>query len=113
MTLNERVIKALEPLNVSVTVAENPTDSGVPDKFIVIIPTSDNFDLYADNEPLAGADEAELALYCKGNYLAFRDKVTELLTAADITITSRRYLEFEKDTDYHHYIIDVAAETSF
>jgi len=92
---------------------ENPTDSGVYDRFIVIIPTSDNFDLHADDKPLAGSEEAELALYCKGNYLAFRDKVTELLAAADITITGRRYLEFEKDTDYHHYIIEVAAENLF
>lgn len=110
MTLNERIIKALSPLNVPVTVVENPTGSGVIDKFIVIIPTSDDFELYADDKPQAGTEEAELALYCKGNYLAFRDKVTELLIAADITVTSRRYLEFEQDTDYNHYIIDVAVE---
>lgn len=108
MTLNERIINALAPLNVPVTVVENPADSGAINKFIVIIPTSDDFELYADDKPLAGTEEAELALYCKGNYLAFRDKVTELLIAADITIASRRYLEFEQDTDYHHYIIDVA-----
>lgn len=108
MSLNERVINALAPLNVSVTVIENPTDSGKRDKFIVIIPTSDNFELYADDKPLATVETAELALYCKGNYLGFRDKVTELLITADITITNRRYLEFEQDTDYHHYIIEVA-----
>lgn len=107
MTLNERIIKALSPLNIPVTVVENPTDSGVIDKFIVIIPTSDDFELYADDKPLAGTETAELALYCRGNYLAFRDKVTELLIAADVTIASRRHLEFEQDTDYHHYIIDV------
>ncbi len=112
MKLNERVINALSPLNVPVSVMENPTDGGACDRFIVIIPTSDNF-VYADNMPFAGAEEAELALYCKGNYLAFRDKVTEFLIAADITITGRRYLEFEKDTDYHHYIIEVAAVNLF
>ncbi len=109
MTLNERVINALSPLNVPVTVMENLTDDGVCGKFIVIIPTSDNFGLHADDKPLACAEEAELALYCKGNYLAFRDMATELLIAADITVTGRRYLELEKDTGFHHYIIEVAA----
>lgn len=108
MSLNEHIIKALKPLNISVTVVENPTDNGKCDKFIVIIPTSDNFKLHADDKPLAAVETAELALYCKGNYLGFRDKVTELLITADITITNRRYLEFEQDTDYHHYIIEVA-----
>lgn len=108
MTLNERIIKALSPLKVPVTVIENPTDSSVNKKYIVIIPTSDNFDLYADDKPLECTEEAELALYCNGNYLAFRDKVTELLIAADITIKDRRYLEYEQDTGYHHYIIEVA-----
>lgn len=109
MTLNERIIEALTPLNTAVSVMENPTDGGVYNRFIVIIPTSDNFELYADDKPFAGSETAELALYCKGNYLAFRDEVTNALIAADITITRRRYLEYEQDTDYHHYIIEVAA----
>lgn len=108
MSLNEQIITSLAPLNVSVTVAEHPTDTQKREKFIVIIPTNDNFGLHADDKPLAAVETAELALYCKGNYLGFRDKVTERLIAADITIINRRYLEFEQDTDYHHYIIEVA-----
>lgn len=107
MTLNERIIEALSPLNVPVTVMENPTDSGMSDSFIVIVPENDNI-VYADDKPIAFTEGVELQLYCKGNYLGFRDEVTNALISADITIKSRRYLEYEQDTEYHHCIIEVA-----
>lgn len=43
----------------------------------------------------------------KGNYLKMRDEITTRLLDADITITSRKYMEFEKETKYHHYIFEV------
>lgn len=109
MTLNERVINALKPLGVYTSVIENPTDSGAIDRFIVIIPIDDNLTLYADNTPQLQTETAELGLYCKGNYLDFRNDVTKALISVGITITNRRYLEYEENTNYHHYIIDVAA----
>ena len=35
-----------------------------------------------------------------------RDEITTRLLDADITIVSRKYMEFEK-TKYHHYIFEV------
>jgi hypothetical protein len=36
--------------------------------------------------------------------------ISALLIDAGFTITNRRYIEYEKDTKLHHYIIDVAME---
>lgn len=109
MTLNERIIEALAPLGIPISVMEHMTDSGKSDRFIVIVPENDDI-TYADDKPLDFTENAALQLYCKGNYLSFRDEVTNALISADITISSRRYLEYEQDTGYHHYIIEVAAE---
>lgn len=106
MTLNERIITALVPLGISVDVTEHTPDGA--ERFCVIIPAADNFECCGDDRPLSGTETAELALYCKGNYLAFKDAVLKLLVDADITITNARYLEFEDDTNYHHYIFEVA-----
>ena len=39
--------------------------------------------------------------------MKMRDEITTRLLDADITITSRKYMEFEKETKYHHYIFEV------
>lgn len=107
MNLTERIDVALAPLGVPVSVMEHMTDRGKSDKFIVIVPENDDI-AYADDKPLAFVEGAALQLYCIGNYLGFRDEVTNALISADITISSRRYMEYEQDTGYHHYIIEVA-----
>lgn len=111
MTLNERIITALVPLGISVDVTEHTPDGA--ERFCVIIPASDNFECCADDRPISGTETAELALYCKGNYLAFRDETLKLLVGAGITVTDARYLEFENDTKYHHCIFDVAAVRNY
>lgn len=105
MTLNELINTALAPLKVSVTVVEHIPDDA--ERFCVIIPASDNFECCGDDRPLSGTEGAELALYCKGNYLAFRDEVLKLLVGAGITVTGGRYLEYEENTEYHHYIYEI------
>ena len=112
MSLNSRIIEAVKPLKLRVSVAEHPVNDEEgkphrPDAFLVIIPGTDDFPVCADDRPLVGTEEAELALYAKGNYLKLRDEITEKLLEADITIASRRYLEYEKETKYHHYIFEV------
>ena len=106
MTFFEKIGTALEPLEISVDVMEHPVD-GTNDRFCVIIPASDDFECCADDRPLLGTEAAELALYCRGDYLALRDDVLKLLVGAGITVTGGRYLEYEKDTEYHHYIFEV------
>ena len=95
-------IKAtLEPLGV-------PLETGVfkdeaPDKYIVVVPMADSFELHADNTPGCDIQEARISLYAKGSYT--KDKN---LIVPDFTITDRRYIGYETETGYFHYNVDVA-----
>lgn len=104
LSVNEKIIMALKSLNIPISVMEN-TKKGLSE-FIVLIPLTDRLSGYSDNKPSVTYGEAELALYTKGNYIPLRDEITRLLLEADIGITERRYIEYETETGYHHYIID-------
>lgn len=104
MSIQERIISILVPLKIPIHVAMNPEKS--KDSFLVLIPLSDHLVGYGDNQPSSTIEELEIALYTKGNYLELREQITKLLLQADITITDRRYIEYEPQTKYHHYVID-------
>ena len=100
-------IKAtLEPLGV-------PLETGVfkdeaPDKYIVVVPMADSFELHADNTPGCDIQEARISLYAKGSYTKDKNLIVRALIGADFTITDRRYIGYETETGYHHYAVDVA-----
>ena len=90
-----------------------PIETGVfkdeaPDRYIVIVPMVDSFDLHADNTPIIDVQEVRLSLYCQGNYIKDKNALVKLLLAHDFTITDRRYIGYETETGYHHYAVDVA-----
>lgn len=90
-----------------------PIETGVfsdmpPDRYLVLTPLVDTFELHADNVPGYEVQEVRISLYDKGNYLRTKNALVRALLDADITITDRRYLGHEDDTGYHHYAIDVA-----
>ncbi len=90
-----------------------PVETGVfegtaPETYVVIVPLTDTFELHADNAPGCDVQEARLSLFSKGNYIKIKNSIVRGLFASDFTITDRRYIERENDTDYHHYAIDVA-----
>ena len=90
-----------------------PIETGVfsetpPDRYLVMTPLVDTFELFADNLPNGEVQEVRLSLFDKGSYTETRNKIVRTLLAADITITDRRYIGHEDDTGYHHYAIDVA-----
>lgn len=92
-----------------------PIETGVfsdkpPNRYLVITPMSDTFELYADNVPNNEIQEARLSLFDKGSYTAVKNKIVRALLKADFTITDRRYVGHEDDAGYHHYAIDVAKE---
>lgn len=111
MSIYELIKNTLEPLNISVTVNEN-IDKSV-EQYVTMIPLYDGFDVFADNKPVMDFSEVELAVYSKGNYLKLVKDITALLIDEGFTITNRRYIEYEKDTKLHHYIIDVAMEFTY
>ena len=78
-----------------------------PDEYVVLVPLADSYDLAADNRPQTDTQEVRLALYTKGNFTALRDKILMSLINQDFTITDRRYIGYEADTQLHHVAIDV------
>lgn len=90
-----------------------PVETGVfsksaPDRYVVIMPLADTFELYSDDRPRNETQEARLSLFDKGSYTAIKNQIVRALLNAEFTITDRRYVGHEDDTDYHHYAIDVA-----
>ena len=100
------ISQALAPLGI-------PIETGVfsekpPEEYLVLVPMSDIFDHYADDLPGAELQEVRLSLFSKGNYQKRKSEISKVLLEADFTITDRRYLGYEEDTDFHHFAIDVA-----
>ena len=92
-----------------------PVETGVfsetaPDRYAVITPMGDTFELYTDDKPRHEIQEARLSLFDKGNYTAIKNQIVRNLIDADFTITDRRYIGHEDDTGFHHYAIDVLKE---
>ena len=107
----------LEELNNLIDGCGLPVETGVfsgtaPDAYVVITPMAELFGAFADNRPQAEVQEARLSLYMKGNYTAKKNQIVRALLGADFTITDRRYIGHEDDTEYHHYAIDVCVATS-
>lgn len=106
-------MSVLSDLREVLMLQELPFETGAflekaPPKYIVVTSLVDTFDLHADNEPGADVQEARLSLYAQGNYTKEKNRLVRLLLQHDFTITDRRYLGFETETGYHHYIVDVA-----
>ena len=90
-----------------------PVETGVfsevaPDRYAVITPMADIFELYTDDKPEHEIQESRISLFDKGSYTALKNQIVRILLAADFIITDRRYIGHEDDTGYHHYAIDVA-----
>jgi len=90
-----------------------PVETGVfsgkaPEEYVIVTPLGDAFALYADNRPEYETQEARLSLYSKKNYQAAKRRLVKALLDAGFTITDRRYLGREDDTQYFHWAADVA-----
>ena len=90
-----------------------PLETGVfsepaPNRYAVITPMVDTFELYTDDKPRHEIQEARISLFDKGSYTALKNQIVRILLDADFIITDRRYIGHEDDTGYHHYAIDVA-----
>lgn len=105
----------LEDLTEALSKTGIPIETGAfsrkaPDEYLVITPMGDVFGVYADNLPQAETQEVRVSLFTKYNYMARKNEIAGLILEADFTITDRRYIGFEEDTSFHHFIIDVAKE---
>lgn len=106
MSVLSDINATLEPLGI-------PLETGVfkdeaPDKYIVVVPMADSFELHADNTPEYDVQEARISMYAKGSYTKEKNAIVRALLGAEFTITDRRYIGYETETGYFHYNVDVA-----
>ena len=78
-----------------------------PDTFLVLTPMAEIFPEHADDAPQLTQPEVRLSLYTKGSYTILADTLVRRLLQSGFTVTARQYIEYETDTGYHHYEIDV------
>ena len=78
------------------------------DEYVVLVPISDNFSLFCDDKPKYETSEVRLSIFTKGNYMQLKKRIVNGLLNNNFTITDKRYVEYENDTGFHHYNIDVA-----
>lgn len=105
----------LEELNTLLTGMGFPVETGVfsgtpPDEYMVITPLADTFDGYADDLPQQEIQEVRLSLFSKGSYTARKNQIVRSLLENNFTVTDRRYIGHEDDTNFHQYAIDAAKE---
>lgn len=89
-----------------------PVETGVfsdspPNEYCVLTPMDDSFALYGDDTPLVDVSDVRISVYIKGNYISKVRQITKALLNAEFTVTLRRFVEYERDTGYNHYNIDV------
>ncbi len=106
MKLLEKLISLFSELDV-------PIETGIfseqaPNQYIVLIPVTSTYELYADNLPEQDIEDVRISIYSKSNYLNLKRRLEKLLLENGLTITERRYNGYEKESKYHHYTIDVA-----
>ena len=102
----------LEDLKTSLSGCGIPFRTGfwgenAPDRYIVITPLDDDLELYGDDDPEGIIESARLSLFSKGNYIAEKYRLINLLNREDYTITYISYIGYETDTKYHHLVIEV------
>lgn len=103
----------LEELNTLLTGMGLSVEAGIfsgapPDEYLVITPLADTFEGYADDLPQQEMQEARLSLFSKGSYTARKNQIVRSLLENNFTVTDRRYIGHEDDTNFHQYAIDVA-----
>ena len=100
-----------QELDALITALGLPVETGkfsgkAPEEYVIVTPLGDTFALYADNRPEYETQEARLSLYSKKNYQAAKRRLVKALLLAGFTITDRRYLGREDETQYFHASID-------
>ena len=106
MNILEEIKTILAPLGV-------PLETGIftnpaPPQYVVIVPLIETFEMDADDMPLAETQEARLSIFSKNNYITLKNRIVRAVLAAGLTVTARQFIEYETDTGYYHYNVDVA-----
>ena len=107
----------LSEINTIIETLEIPVETGgfgnpAPDRYVVLTPLADVYELFSDNLPRQNVEEVRIILFDKGNYLVEKKQIEDACLISDITITDRRYVGYDSEVGYHQYAIDVAKNYS-
>ena len=108
----------LTELSALLTGLDIPFETGAfkgraPDEYVIIDPLADTFAVYADDTPQNEIQEARLSIYSKGNYIRLRNRLTKALIEEEFTVTDRKYIGYENETEYHHYAIETEKDYEY
>lgn len=95
-----------------------PVETGVfssppPDRYVVLTPLLDRYELFSDNAPTQDIEEVRVSLFDKGNYIITKKQIEKAILNAGINITDRRYISRDDDTGFFHYVIDTSKNYIF
>ena len=104
-------MSALSELNAIMEALSLPVETGVfgdkpPATYVVLTPFYDDFPLFGDNMPIVEVQSIRISLFDKGNYTGAAGRIVRALLKEGFTISDRRFVEHEDDTEYNHYYID-------
>ena len=60
-----------------------------------------------DNRPQFDVQAVRLSIFSKGNYNLIKNQLVRILLDADFFLSDRRYLDYDSETGYHQYVLDV------
>ena len=104
MPVLETINSALAPLNLKHGVGicvVNPT----VDHYVLVPNFERAFE--ADNDDYAVDEHVNIEFHLGDNYRTVIASAKALLRAADIVVLESRYVEYEKETQKHHYLLAV------
>jgi hypothetical protein len=84
-----------------------------PETYIVLTPIMDDLTDYSDDLPENTAPEMRISLFTTSNYQTIIGRITVLLLENGCTITARQLADFDNDTKYYNYAIDVTKKYYF
>ena len=61
----------------------------------------------SDNRPQFDVQAVRLSIFSKGNYNLIKNQLVRILLDADFFLSDRRYLDYDSETGYHQYVLDV------
>ena len=105
MTIIEKIVAICDSLSLSVEVGSDENEER-PDNYAVIVPITDNYTQFADDEPTHECNKVRMAIYTKGDYTQLVTQLSQAMLNAGLCITSRGFVERERDTRLYHYNID-------
>ena len=86
MSLLSEIHAILRPVGI-------PVETGLfsdkaPDEYVVVIPLTENYDYFADNQPVVDIHEARISIFTKGNYLSIKNAVVKAFLVAETQATT-------------------------